>query len=534
MLSKFQIFHLNKMLSEMYTKYYVPYCMLNEAKGGGDRKRETAAKGKPVEPHDDDREFIMSVKRQIPGVSLPKVLMVYYQLLGHGNHIVRKYPGKAEEDPKNAIVGYIDHKSDPDENGVITANISFPGLGKRKESATVKFNVKSLKERLKSAGYDPDNQQQLASLLDRSYPTWEKAIKVDKEAPADSKYNFALKVFSPDYHATQVASSPQFKQRMDSDSEFSNRIAEAAVRAAAVAAGINVSNVNGFSYSGGKSNKKTGVSDSDLDDAIQSAVSYLSSQSATSPEKLDDMDWVRQKLSTGAMNHIKSLTTTKDRATGDQGSEKGGSLDGTASKGWTASRDDDEDAYRREDDPNAPPEEVQPEKLSVRDIGELEYQLRYVKSRLADRSVQGDVRQRLVQHGMQIEDELELAKQERDAKISTGNMMNRYNKKPTAPPIVRKKVDVIPDKIPDEKGWSMGYDDDDIASPEELSKYRRRMSAEGFNFMNYLKFKESNGANNSKKDMDNFEREQKKRDAEKLARWKAWKAARKTKANEKK
>jgi hypothetical protein len=353
----------------------------------------------------------------------------------------------------------------------------------------VRANIGSLKARLAAAGYDTTNQESLQSFLHTPFVTWRKRISEDKDAPAEAKYKFAIKPFGGDYHAVQVASSADFKEKMDTDSEFAKKVAEMAVRAASSASGIPVSNVDGFKYtSSGKSGKKTGVTDSDLDDAIQAAIFWLSSQSATSPEKLSDDDWIRQKLATGAMNHIRDLTQTKgatqskDRSIGAQGNEKGDELDSQSDKGWSSLAND-PDHY---DGP--PPEDpegyVAPTrtivKASVGDPSKLRIQLAKIKQLLKDPKTQGEYRQELLDRGSEIEDQLEL--------------MARYDK-PKAPVVpLRKPVAAIPDVKPKSTGWSMGHDDDDAADAEDMMKYRRRMSAEGFTFDNYLKFKESIGA----------------------------------------
>lgn len=502
MLSQFQIFYLNKLLSETYHKYYVPYFTLNEAKAGGARKRTTAAKGKNIEPTDDDREFVADLRTQLPGFSTSKALMLYYQLLGGGIHSVRERPADPEG-KDNKTFAWIENKTDPDEHGWITATISVSGAGKSKKTAKVKANIGGLKARLSAAGYDTDNQEALQSFLHTPWKTWRKRIADDKDSPESAKYNFSIKPFGGDYHATQVAASADFKEKMDTDSEFAKKVAEMAVRAASNATGIPVSNIKGFSYSGSaKSHTKVGLTTSDLDDAIQAAISHMSSQSATEPEKLNDDDWLRSKLASGAKSYVLNITArNKDRAVGDQGNEKGGSLDATADKGWSATRtQDDPDAYDPDRDgaPEEPDGYVEPTRHAIQpkfaDVGDLEKELRHVKDALKDIRISGEKRKELIRRGVQIEDDLDRARADQDSKKNIGGFLNKFNK-PKAPIVpARKPVTTIPDATPGAMGWSMGHDDDDLADPGDVMKYRRRMNAEGFNFDNFLKFKETMGA----------------------------------------
>lgn len=499
MLSQFQQFYLNKLLTETYHKYYVPY-YLTEAKQGGGRKRTTCAKGGKIEPNDDDREFVSDLIRQAPNLSTSKALMLLYQLLGGGIHSVRERPGEPEG-AGNTTFAWIENKTDPDESGWVAATLTLKGSGKSKNTAKVRANIGGLKKRLEAAGYNTSDQCALENFLHTPWKTWRKRIADDKDAPEGAKYKFSIKPFGGDYHATQVAASADFKEKMDTDSEFAKKIAEMAVRAASNATGIPVSNVNGFNYnSSAKSHAKTGLTNSDLDDAIQAAISFMSSQSATEPEKLSDDDWLRVKLASGAKSYVQGITTrNKERAAGDQGNEKGGSLDATADKGWSAIRDDDPDAYDPDRDgaPEEPPGHVEPTKHSIQpkfaDVGDLEMELRHVKDALKDPRLSGEKRKELIRRGMQIEDDLEMARSDQDSKKGIGSFLNKFNT-PKTPVAVRKPVTAIPDAQPNAMGWSMGHDDDDVADPADVLKYRRRMSAEGFTFGNYLNFKEMLGA----------------------------------------
>mgnify|MGYP001585954773 CR=1 FL=1 len=497
MLSQFQTFYLYKILSEMYHQSYLPYCNEN-VKSGGAWKREVSAKGKPIAPASEDREFIINVLNQVPNANAPKILMIYYQLLGHGIHQIRPQP-KEPESKTNSTFAWINHKTEPDENGFIDVDFTMSGKAGKKYNAKAKVNIESLKQRLKEAGYDPNNQEALAGLLQTPYKTWTKRVETDDEAPEGAMYNFKIKPFGSDYHAKQVASSADFKKRMDTDREFSDAIAEAAVRAAANAAGIPVTVIKGFKYkANGKSNKKTGVSISDLDDAIQQAIQHLNSQSATNQDKLDDMDWVRRQLATGAMNHIQDITTrSKDRAIGDQGGEA--DMGDRADPSTLPNADEPEPFQGSIDPPERPA--VEPDADDVKssepdfgDIKNLEAELGQIKNDLKDTRIKGDVRKQLLRRGMTIEDNLERARKLHADKHSMSSFLSRYNSKQKEPIVSRKPVpQELPDFTPGASGYSIDHDDD-RASPEELMKYRRRMSAEGFTFDNYLKFKETMGA----------------------------------------
>lgn len=292
---------------------YQSYCLSEQHRIGGGRKREVKAKGTAIQPHNDDRDFIAAVKNQAPGVGYPNALMVYYHLLGDSQEIL---PVPTEPKSKNNKPFAWIIKRTAGKHGMLTATIEFQGAGQSKRKVTVSTNIDALRERLKSAGHSGHN-----NILSRSLKTWRKAIDPDKEAPKGARYGFKLKSFSPDYHATQVAESPGFKQRMESDHEFANWIAELAVKAAASATGITVHPTGGFGYTVlNKYKKKTvGLSESDLDDAIQQGIMYLSNQSASSPEMLDNIDLVRKALYTGAMNHVKTVITKKDHPYGGSG-----------------------------------------------------------------------------------------------------------------------------------------------------------------------------------------------------------------------
>jgi hypothetical protein len=303
MLSKFREYYLYNIIGEMRSS-------LNEAVGGG-RSREVKAKGKAIHPHDDDKAFITYVKSQVPGVSYSRILMVYYQLLGNRQAIV---PIPTEpEGPKNKPFAWITNRTDPDKHGEIEAILHFQGSGSARKVVKVHANIEKMKQRILGSGH-----KTIDGVLNRSVLSWNKTIKSKLEA---DPHKFDLKHFSPDYHATQVAEAPDFNKRMLSDHEFAERIATFAVHAASKATGIPVRHKKGFDYEtkSAQSRKFQGMSGNDIDDAIQSAIMYLSNQSATEPEKLEDDSWVRTMLSTGARNHVYKLVGSKERASGGAG-----------------------------------------------------------------------------------------------------------------------------------------------------------------------------------------------------------------------
>jgi hypothetical protein len=436
MLSPFKIFALNKSLLEMYGNLYLPYC-LNEAeekRTGGGRKREVAAKGAKIEAADADREFVKTVKDQVGAISYHKILMVYFQLLGkeHDKNGIRPRPTDPEGKGNKAFA-WIKRKSDPDENGNVHVTITFVGSGDSKKDAHATVNLEAFKKRIIEQGYDLNDPAALSKIINRTELAWRKNIQPDKKE--GSKYGFDYKGFTTDYHATQVAESPTFKKRFDSDKEFADKIAEMAVKAAASATGISVATHGGFNYKikSLNSRKFPSISESDLDDAIQSAISYMSSQSATEPEKLNDTDWLRTKLATGARNHIRTLVDSKERAVGSQNTD-------TRSKGL------DMDNYSRDDDPVSDDHE---------DNGDPSYN----------------------------DDEHD---EEEPVEEPVQTALAKFN-----PHLMTRKIPIaLPDAKPD--AYSYSSHDEDPADAEDMKKYRRRMNAESF--LNYVNLKEATSA----------------------------------------
>jgi hypothetical protein len=284
---------------------------------------------------------------------------------------------------------------------------------------------------------------------------------------------------------------------MDNEPEFKNKMAEMAVLAAAKAADVRVTTKGGFDYEvTGNSLTKRGISQSDLDDAIQQALIYLQSQVGSEPEKLADDGWVRQKLISGARTYIERITSrNKDQAAGETGSDGLGIND--APEDARPSRHPDADGFEGHPDEDEPDEPAAPGSPHVhyRDPAQIERELRDIKAALRSPAISGEHRNKLVAMGTSLEKELELSRKETDSKKGIGDFMARFNK-PKKPVIdtPRKPISDIPDATPGASGYSLGHDDDDLASASDLKKYRRRMNAEHFNFHNYLSFKEMMGA----------------------------------------
>jgi hypothetical protein len=471
MLSHFQVFHLSKVLSEMYQKYYLPYCTFNESKRqGGAKSREVTKKGKPIVHNDGDHEFIADLVRQIPSASLSKALMIYYQLLGHGIHEIRPVPSEPAS-KSNTPFAWIDHKTEPDENGNITAKITMTGPGgKKKQTAIVHTNIENLKNRLKDAGYDTNNQQALESFLKTPWKTWRKRIITDQEAPEGSNYNFKIKNFGADYHAKQVAESPDFNKLFQNDSEFRDFVVKNAVISASVATGVKATYNGGFDYEI-KGGGKWGGAESIFDDVVQAAIMNLSNTSSSEPESLNNKDWVKQKLGSGAKDHVLQIRRSKEtKAVGTYGDEPVVSDlgDDNVKKTHTTTE----------------PMDFNDDTVDFEDIKDLEYELDDVKQKLKNKSLTGEMRQKIMNYGMRIEDQLEKLKAQKQ-------LMAHYDKPiPVKPRIVTPE---LPDAQPHATSYSYGGDDD-RADDTDLLKYRRRMRAEGFTFENYLAFKETMGA----------------------------------------
>jgi hypothetical protein len=495
------MFYLDKILNEIYHKYYIPYFNINEA--ARIKGREVKAKGNMIHPSEDEYQFILDVQKQIPTkkrVAASKILMVYYNLLGsvhtvlerpnqpQGDHSINSYKKKA-----NPAFAWINSKSEPDANGISNVSVTFQTSGgeKGKKTAHVKVNMKALKDRLKQAGYDANDPKVVEGIIKTDWRTWQKRVDKDPNAPEGAERNFVIKPFNSDYHANQAdIESPDFNNRIKTDAEFRDSIQEKALKAASRIYGIGINTQGGWKYT--VTSQPHNASTSDMEDAAQAGIMNLSKHAAINPDQLNDEKWVNTKLYSGAKKHwSKSLQDSKHGLRGsgmedDDDNRRNEIPD--RSDDYSSGSMDEPDTVGSED-----PDEFATSwhsKVNYGDIPEMQAELKSIKTKLKDMSIQGDRRKELMRRGMELETDIEKAQQDQDAKKST-DLINRYNRPVVAPK--PKPVVKVADVQPNAYSYS-SHDDDDVASADDLLKYRRRMKAEGLTFENYFKFKEMLGA----------------------------------------
>jgi hypothetical protein len=417
MINGFQQFYLNKLLSEMYHKYYIPYVIAEMAirPGGGAESRTTTRKGSHVEAHDDDRNFVSDVwKKTNKKVALPKILMVYYNLLGSKASILPK-PEQSQSDDNKPFAKIVE-KSVEDDNGNIKVKIDFRNSGRYESHTQVETtaNLRQLRSRLAKHGYDlHKHPDALKAILRRPLKTWERTVKVDKEAPEGAAHPFTILPFNFDYHASQEGSydstgisdtpdqpsSISFKQKMDDEPEFRERILKSAIMAASRATGIKVNHIKGFNYQtlSTQGRKMASLSETDLDDATQKAIHHLGMMASSNPEKLDDDKWVDLQLFSGAKSYISELSkkAKKQTAYGATSDEDRPSAIEDADDDSKPSKiydDTPEDDHYTQDEPEDQPDD-------------LYKQLAQIKANLKQ-NLDQNVRKALMRKGMEIEDQL--------------------------------------------------------------------------------------------------------------------------------
>jgi hypothetical protein len=426
MINGFQKFYLNKFLTEMYHKYYIPYVVTEMAirPGGGAESRTTTRKGSHVEAHDDDKNFVSDVWHKTgKKVALPKILMVYYNLLGDKAFILPK-PEESQND-KNKPFAKIIEKSVEDDDGNIKVKIDFRDSGRYEKHTRVETtaNLRQLRSRLAKYGYDMHKHPDaLKSIMRRPLKTWERTVKVDKEAPEGATHPFTILPFNFDYHASQEGSydskgydaptedkpaSLSFKQKMDEEPEFREHILKSAIMAASRATGIKVNHIKGFNYQtiGLAGRKMASLSETDLDDATQRAIHHLGMMASSNPEKLDDHKWVDDQLYSGAMSYISELSkkSNKQTAYGGNDEDKAGTFDDVTgntkeisdtkiAKQNKGGDDDEGGGYYTQDEPEDQPDD-------------LHKQLAQIKANLKQ-NLDQNVRKALIRKGMDIEDQL--------------------------------------------------------------------------------------------------------------------------------